>query len=511
MTGPSRRTISKVVRVKWSWGALVVALSIAAASAVVSFRSVYEPDLGWHLAQGRENLSGRLVRTNVFSFTYAGYRQHYTSWLSDTSAYAAWRFGGDAAIQALEAGTVAATLLFVYLACRLQSGALPSAAVLILGFFVLEPRVIPRPHLASFAGIAAGSWLIERARVRRSARPLLWSIPMFALWSNLHSECIFGVLLIGLFALAEFVRPSALARRDAVRALAIAAGCAAALLVNPYGWGLLAYVYENASVPQILSIAELRPAYLPAYRAFFVYVAIAVLLLLSLPRRLTLSEALACLVFAALGFRYLRLTPLAFLAMAPMLASRLTAWTARGLDGRALLATALAGAVFVSRVPLTTLAGGVRIGGAHPDVVFSAQALAFARAEGLEGPSSTATTSAGGWPGRCTRRCACSRTAASRRIPRSTFAPSSRRRDRNRRGTRSCPASTGPFCPCRGRTRCPAPVAFRRRPGPPCMRTTPWRFWSGAAVDTATWPPQPNVSLCDPGPADPGPRAQIGE
>jgi hypothetical protein len=219
---------------------------------------------------------------------------------------------------------------------------------------------------------------------------------MFALWSNLHSECIFGVLLIGLFALAEFVRPSALARRDAVRALAIAAGCAAALLVNPYGWGLLAYVYENASVPQILSIAELRPAYLPAYRAFFVYVAIAVLLLLSLPRRLTLSEALACLVFAALGFRYLRLTPLAFLAMAPMLASRLTAWTARGLDGRALLATALAGAVFVSRVPLTTLAGGVRIGGAHPDVVFSAQALAFARAEGLEGPVFN-SHNLGGW------------------------------------------------------------------------------------------------------------------
>jgi len=382
--------------VKWSWGALVVAVSMAAASAVVGFRSVHAPDLGWHLAQGRENLSGRLVRTNVFSFTYPDYRQHYTSWLSDTTAYAAWRVGGDAALQALEAVTVAATLLFVYLACRAQSGALPSAAVLTLGFFVLEPRVIPRPHLTSFAGIAACSWLIECARARQSARPLLWAIPMSALWSNLHIECIFGVLQIGLFALSELVRPSALARRDAVRALAIAAGCAAALLVNPYGWGLFAYVYENASVPQILSIAELRPAYLPAYRAFFVYVAIAVLLLLSLPRRLTLSEALACLVFAALGFRYLRLTPLAFLATAPMLASRLTAWTARGLDGRALLATALAGAVFVSRVPLTTLAGGVRIGGAHPDVVFSAQALAFARAEGLEGPVFN-SHNLGGW------------------------------------------------------------------------------------------------------------------
>ena len=207
-------------------------------------------DLGWHLAQGRENVAGRLVRTNVFSFTYPDYRQHYTSWLSDTSAYVAWRVGGDAAIQALEAVTVAATLLLVYLACRVQSAALPSVAVLILGFFVLEPRVIPRPHLVSFAGIAACSWLIERARARRSERPLLWAIPMFGLWSNLHIECIFGVLQIGLFALAELAWPSALTRRDAARALAIAVGSAAALLVNPYGWGLFAYVDENASVPR---------------------------------------------------------------------------------------------------------------------------------------------------------------------------------------------------------------------------------------------------------------------
>jgi hypothetical protein len=155
-------------------------------------------------------------------------------------------------------------------------------------------------------------------------------------------------------------------------------------------------VYENASVPQILSIAELRPAYLPTYRAFFAYAGIAVLLLLSLPRRLTLAEALAGLVFAALGFRYLRLTPLAFLATAPMLASRLTVWTARGLDGRALLATALAGAVFLARVPVTTMARGVRIGDAHPDVVFSARALAFARAERLDGPVFN-SHNLGGW------------------------------------------------------------------------------------------------------------------
>ena len=124
--------------------------------------------------------------------------------------------------------------------------------------------------------------------------------------------------------------------------------------------------------------------------------AVAVLLFLSLPRRLTLGEAVTAVVFAALGFRYLRLTPLVVFATAPMLAARLNVWATRGLDGRAMVATALAMAVFVSRVPLTTLVGGVRVGGAHPDVVFSQGALAFARTHGLNGPVFN-SHNLGGW------------------------------------------------------------------------------------------------------------------
>jgi hypothetical protein len=49
---------------------LGIGLGIAAGAAVLSFRPIYEPDLWWHLAQGRENLSGHFVRTNLFSFTF---------------------------------------------------------------------------------------------------------------------------------------------------------------------------------------------------------------------------------------------------------------------------------------------------------------------------------------------------------------------------------------------------------------------------------------------------------
>ena len=43
-------------------------IAAIAAAAILSFRPIYEPDLWWHLAHGRENLNGPLVRTHLFSF-----------------------------------------------------------------------------------------------------------------------------------------------------------------------------------------------------------------------------------------------------------------------------------------------------------------------------------------------------------------------------------------------------------------------------------------------------------
>jgi hypothetical protein len=331
--------------------ALLGALVVAAAG-VLSFRTIYEPDLWWHLAQGREAAAGRLVHTNVFNFLYASYPQSYTSWLFDLGAYIAWQAAGGAGIQIAQAAVLASAFVLTFLACRQRAATSAALAILILGFFVLEPRALPRPHLASFAGMAACTFLIERARRSASARPLLWAIPLVALWSNLHVECFMGVLLIALFAASELLRPAVLTRREALHACAIAAGCLAATLVNPYGWGIERYLAENWRVPQFLNIAELRPAYLPNYRAFFVYLGIGTALLLWRPRAAAFWEIAAALAFAALGVRFLRFTPLVFLVTAPTLAERLNGLISRGLDGRALVVTALAIGMITARQPL---------------------------------------------------------------------------------------------------------------------------------------------------------------
>jgi hypothetical protein len=365
---------------------IVVAILVGAA--ILSFRPIYEPDLWWHLAHGREDVSGRIVRTNVFSFTFPDYRQRYTTWLFDSTAYLAWTLGGGAGIQVLQAFLLTLTLLLLYGACRIRAPDWATAAVLAIGFFVLEPRAIPRPHLASFAGMAACTLLMEWAARERSPRPLLWAIPLVALWSNFHVECVFGVLLIGLFAAAELAWPTVLTRGDALRAAGITAICVVMTMANPYGWGLIAYLYENLSVPQIMRIAELGPPYLPDYRAFFLYLVVLGVALASRPRRIRGWELLAALTFGAFGAMHLRATPLVLLATAPLVAERLASLTARGIDPRAILITSCCAALAVSRIPLPLLARGFAIGdrAVEPKQFFSRDAVAFITGNRLEGP-----------------------------------------------------------------------------------------------------------------------------
>jgi hypothetical protein len=223
---------------------------------------------------------------------------------------------------------------------------------------------------------------------RRSAAPLWWAVVLLGLWSNAHVECVFGVVLLLAFAVSEWVWPRRLPRDEAGRALVIASAAAAATLLNPYGWGLWQYLYENLSVQGVVAIAELLPPPLPGYRAFYVYVALTGVLLILDRRGFALSDAVVFGVFAAFGVMHLRETPLVLLATAPLAAQRLAVLTTRGLDYRAILVTSLCAALTLSRIPLPVLLRGFAAGSGavEPPQFFSSGAIEFARRAGLSGP-----------------------------------------------------------------------------------------------------------------------------
>ena len=376
--------------------AAVLACSLAAA-VLLSFRPIYEPDLWWHLAQGRENAAGHLVRTNLFSFAYPDYRQPYTSWLFDLASYLARHALGPTGIQVLQALFITLTLVTLFAACRIRAPAWSAAAILAIGLFVIEPRAIPRPHLFSFAAFAACTLLIETAAARRSAAPLWWAVVLLGLWSNAHVECVFGLILLFAFAVSEWAWPRRLPQAEARRAFVIAVAAAAATLLNPYGLGLWQYLYENLSVQGVVAIAELLPPSLPGYRAFYVYVALTGILLILDRREFAWSDAVIFGVFATFGVMHLRETPLVLFATAPLAAQRLAGLTERGLDYRAILVTSLCAALALSRIPLPALSRGFAVGAeaVEPPQFFSRGAIDFARRTGLSGPVFTSVNLGG--------------------------------------------------------------------------------------------------------------------
>lgn len=371
---------------------LVAAL---AASAVVSFRWCYEADLWWHLAHGRKIAVGVLPRVNLFSFTHPEFPQPSISWLFDLGVYGLWQAWGATGIQLGQALVLFATLALLFAACRVRSGVAVSAAVVAFGFFVLEPRALPRPHTISFAGMAACALLVERAQARRSIVPLLFAVPLVLVWSNLHVESIFGVAFLGCFALGLVLESDATERALGWRALLVTAVCGAAVLVNPYGFGLVRYLIDNAGVPDVIRIAELQPPYLPNYAPFFVYLLATAGVFLVHTRSFRVWEALAAALFAVLALRHLRFTPLLLCATAPSVAARLGAdvgrasWLPLGALFLGLLTARLDPATFVRQL-------GVGLDAAAPADIIPRGATAFARRVGLHGPVFN-SMNIGGW------------------------------------------------------------------------------------------------------------------
>jgi hypothetical protein len=338
---------------------------------------MYDTDLWYHLAQGREAAGGHLVRTNLFSFVYPDYPQSYTSWLFDLGSYLLYTRAGAAALQAMQALLIAAALGMVALACRIRSSAAATLTVCVFGWMILEPRALPRPHVLSFFGLAVCVWLVERARQARSSKPLWWLPLVVAVWANVHVECVFGIAFVGLVGAGELLVPRDLSRVEAAKILGIAAVALLATAVNPYGFGLLRYLYENSLVPQLLDIAELRPPYLPNYRAFFAWAVLSFVLIAVRWRRPALSELAAIAVFATLGFRYLRLTPLLFMVSAPLVARCIDDLRQFRIQARVVSATALVASFFLARVPLPTLVREMKFGGdaLAPPALFSEPAM----------------------------------------------------------------------------------------------------------------------------------------
>ncbi|HET9847572.1 MAG TPA: hypothetical protein VFR68_03315 [Candidatus Dormibacteraeota bacterium] len=215
-----------------------------------------DPDLWWHLANGRLIIAtGSIPHVDVYSFSAAGQPWVMHEWLADLGMYGLFRLGGLPLLVGVFAAVVTASAGCLFWLLR-RSGVQPAAAVVLtlIGALAGSTAWGARPQLLNvlFAGVLMIGLLRYRDGQLRS-----WMLPPYIwVWANLHSGFVVGVIIGGLFVAGEAIdiwraSPQAMPRP---RLLSLAVAIAASIplsVINPFGIATLLFAVGTLTSPLI--------------------------------------------------------------------------------------------------------------------------------------------------------------------------------------------------------------------------------------------------------------------
>ena len=189
-----------------------------------------------HLATGEWIIAhGAAPRADPFSHSMPGAPWVAHEWLSEVLMALAFRLGGWSGVVFLTGAAAAGAALIVGLAAARDLRGAPLVATVGLGLGLVTASLLARPHMLALPVAAAWCAGLLAARDRGRAPPLALVLMMTA-WANMHGGFIFGLALIGPFALEALVEAPVGARLATARAWTLFGLAAlAAALVNPYG------------------------------------------------------------------------------------------------------------------------------------------------------------------------------------------------------------------------------------------------------------------------------------
>ncbi len=311
---------------------LVAAMSLtcgAIIAVLASVRELADADTGWHLALGRAIAAHGFTFKNALSWTAPDFPAYPTSWLYDWLAASLHAVTGPAGVQALTLALLLLTLAALAITIRSNGVLVLPAAVLLL-----LPRVVARPHVATWVTIA---WVLVLCRRKDGAdwRSRLAAVAIIAWGGNMHSGAAFAAGILGIYCVEAAWRTRAWIREGAI---ALAGG--AALLANPGGLANARYLLQHLHVDEVIVINEFRPPTLREQPVFFLVVGLIALFAWRLRRQP--AALITSLVFAVLSLtRGRRFIFEFFLVSTPLLAAIGESLLARGRGWRGAYVAAL--------------------------------------------------------------------------------------------------------------------------------------------------------------------------
>jgi hypothetical protein len=223
-------------------------------------------DLWGHLLFGRDMLAtGTIPLVDTYAYTAAGQPWMNHEWLSQVLMAAVYGWAGSTGLLLAKFAVAVSTLLLVLSAVRRRAASAHTRAVVgLLAVAVLARGFSLRPQVFTYFFVAL--ILLLLAQYRRGRQRVLWFFPgIFLLWANLHGGFVLGLGIVGLFACADLAGKS----ERSLHLWLVLIASALVTLLNPYGWRLFLFVWNELS--RAHPISEWQPAaFEGAQFAFFV-------------------------------------------------------------------------------------------------------------------------------------------------------------------------------------------------------------------------------------------------
>ncbi len=303
---------------------------------IVSF-PIFNPDLYWHLANGRAMVAARhIINEDVMSFTHFGDHFINHEWLSQILFFLFWDRLGPEGLFGFKILLSSLVIFFIYRSALLEGGRPWVAAQLcVLAVLAGIQRYHIRPELFTLLNLAILGYVLHSFRLRPSHSHRLLVIPLiFLTWDWLHGAII-GLVYLFIFTAAENLKavfpalgntfPS---NTRGLKKLNICfALTAGVVVINPYG--LLSYghfVVLATGLQGADRIIELQPMW-QAVGEFFPFIFLfiwAMVMLIVFRRTSDITDTVLIVVFGAGALAYNRLAGVAAIVLVPALARHIS-------------------------------------------------------------------------------------------------------------------------------------------------------------------------------------------
>ena len=165
-----------------------------------------DTDLGWHLKYGEYFAkTGHILRDNIFSLEMPGYKWPNISWLTDFISYSIYHRAGFLGLSI--AGAITIVLIFFFIDKALKMSFWEKAFIFPLFLHLMNPliNVSFRGQLITALGTSILIYfLMEFQRGRKKF--IFWTIPLILVWSNMHGEFLFGLVILSMYLFLRYLK-----------------------------------------------------------------------------------------------------------------------------------------------------------------------------------------------------------------------------------------------------------------------------------------------------------------